>query len=156
MITYKKGNLLEQPDIDVIIHQANLFHTFGAGIAKQIKEKFPEAYAADCKTVHGDKSRLGNYSYAFSNDKLILNLYSQFGLSSSNRVTSYDAMVTGLTKIKLDIECNVFDLQDNFKIGMPHKIGCGLANGNWEIVNSILKSIFEDSELDVNIYEFCP
>ena len=34
-------------EFDVIIQGCNCFHTMGAGIAKYIKQDFPEAFAAD-------------------------------------------------------------------------------------------------------------
>ena len=44
-----KGNLLNsfEKDFNVILHGCNCFSTMGAGIAKQIAEKYPEAYRAD-------------------------------------------------------------------------------------------------------------
>ncbi len=34
-----------------------------SGIARQIREKYPEAYEADCKTVAGDIKKLGTFSW---------------------------------------------------------------------------------------------
>lgn len=48
MITTKTGDLLKAQDVDVIVHRANLFHTFGGGIARFIGKIWPEAYEADC------------------------------------------------------------------------------------------------------------
>ena len=48
---------------DVIVHGCNCMCTMGAGIAKQIKQKFPEAYRVDCQTKKGDRSKLGTISY---------------------------------------------------------------------------------------------
>ena len=57
-------------EIQIIIHGCNCFRSFGAGIAKSIKERYPEAYEADLNTGHGDKNKLGHYSYAkLSDDK---------------------------------------------------------------------------------------
>lgn len=66
MIRYVDGNLLtmaQNGDFDVIAHCANCFCTFGAGIALQIKETFPEAYVVDCETKAGDLAKLGTISY---------------------------------------------------------------------------------------------
>jgi hypothetical protein len=43
MITYRIGNLLEEPDLTHIAHQCNLYHNFGAGLAAQIAKKWPRA-----------------------------------------------------------------------------------------------------------------
>ncbi len=39
--------------LDVIVHGANCQCVMGAGIAAQIKKRFPEAYAADLRTSKG-------------------------------------------------------------------------------------------------------
>ena len=62
-----KGDLLHlalAKKLDVIIHGCNCFCTMGAGIARSIKECFPEAYEADCKTKRGKLSKLGSLSFA--------------------------------------------------------------------------------------------
>lgn len=61
-----KGNLIGlalSGEFDVIIHGCNCFHTMGAGIAKQIRQYFPEAYVADLHTGRGDLRKLGSYSH---------------------------------------------------------------------------------------------
>ena len=62
-----KGDLIKlalDGRFDVIIHGCNCYCTMGAGIAKAIKNIFPEAYDADCKTEKGSKPKLGSYSSA--------------------------------------------------------------------------------------------
>ena len=56
----KQGDLLQYAQegvFDVIIHGCNCFCTMGAGIAKAIKARFPEAYQADCQTPKGDRAK---------------------------------------------------------------------------------------------------
>jgi len=63
---YAKGDLLkmaEEGKFDVIVHGCNCFNTMGAGIARQIARRFPEAYAADCETIASDISKLGTFSF---------------------------------------------------------------------------------------------
>ena len=52
---------------DVVIHGCNCFNTTGAGVAKQIKLQYPEAYQADKLTIKGDKGKLGSYTQAETN-----------------------------------------------------------------------------------------
>lgn len=156
MITYKTGDLIEaglKGEVDVIIHQANLEHTFGAGIAKQIREKLPYAYDADVNySVKGSKDKLGWYTVGVPPNlggfllPIVINLYSQPTLYPSH--TSYDAMFEGLSKIATD----AFGTS-NKKIGIPYQMGCGLADGNWEIVKTIIEQAFEGSDLEVIIYK---
>jgi len=81
-IEFRKGNLLEQDDIEVIIHQCNCFNCMGAGIAKSITKKWPEVQDADDRTKRGDVDKLGTYTAAVVNEqtdsqKTVINLYSQ-------------------------------------------------------------------------------
>lgn len=157
MITEVVGNLLQTNKCNLIIHQANLFHTFGAGIAHAILEKFPEAYAADKATTHGDESnaKLGSYSLGRITDskgtsiKNVINLYSQTGIGGKDRQTSYDAMVQGLTSLRNRMEKN----PSHWIVGIPYQMGCGLANGSWTIVRAILEDIFGRSPVEVYIYK---
>ena len=59
-----RGNLLalaRSGRFDVIVHGCNCRHAMGAGIAKQIKDSFPEAWAADLATPAGGLAR-GDWS----------------------------------------------------------------------------------------------
>lgn len=61
------GDLLQlavDGHFDVIIHGCNCQCQMGKGIALAIKRRFPEAYAADCRTAKGDVAKLGTISVA--------------------------------------------------------------------------------------------
>lgn len=146
MIEYREGSLLEQEDLTHLIHQANLYCTFGSGLALAIKKKFPEAYQADLRTMKGDLKKLGSWSTAECEGfGWVINLYSQIGISSTERTTSYDALVKGLTGLERVLR------DPAYKVGIPYKLGCGLANGSWPIVSAIISDIFEKSSVNVVI-----
>lgn len=139
-----KGDLIKlalQGKFDVIIHGCNCFTTMGAGIAKTIKRKFPEAYQADLKTEKGDQSKLGTISFAevdFENGKLIVvNGYTQFNWRGSGRKADYDAIRNVFKEIK-----NKFS---GLRIGYP-AIGAGLAGGDWNIISKIITEELEGEE----------
>ena len=75
MIINKDVNIFDLPT-QAIIHQANCQTTMGSGIAKQIREKYPEAFEADCRTTRGDITKLGSFSWVKARDgKYIYNCY---------------------------------------------------------------------------------
>ena len=81
-----KGDLIKlalDGEFDVIVHGCNCFCTMGAGIAKQIKNSFPIAYAADLETNKGDRSKLGTCSVAVVNDLTVVNAYTQYSWKGS-------------------------------------------------------------------------
>ncbi len=149
-IYYRIGDLLEQKDINIILNINNLFHTFGAGIALAIKNKYPEAYKADLKTIYGDKSKLGTFSWVKTqDDKTICNLYAMKDLGAQKRQLDYEAFYTCLEKIKELIDGSIN--KDKYVVGIPYKIGAALAGGDWEVIKSMINSVFGDSNIKVVI-----
>jgi len=135
-----------------IIHQANCQNTMQSGIARQIRERYPEAYEADCKTVAGDIKKLGTFSWVKTHDdKYIYNCYSQFRYGKEQRHTNYEAVYNGLSSIKSHAESHQLK-----SLSLPHKMGCNLGGGNWKIVNSIIEVLFEDSSIDLYICRYEP
>jgi O-acetyl-ADP-ribose deacetylase (regulator of RNase III) len=137
------GNLIdltEQGLFDVIVHGCNCFHTMGAGIAKEIKERYPEAYEADALfTSKGDKSKLGKYTWVkvkgpkpLEHEFFITNAYTQYYFGDAKKhgpMLDYDAV------------SSVFSMINSFfgglRIGYP-KIGAGLAGGDWDVISNII------------------
>ena len=133
---------------DVIVHQCNCFHKFGAGIALQILKKFPLAFEADKTTEYGSKAKLGSITYCtipLGRGFIIVNGYSQFGCGFGRLQTDYEAVRRVFQKIKKEFS--------GMKIGYP-LYGSGLAGGNWEIISKII-----DEELqgeDHTLVEYKP
>lgn len=126
------GNLLhlaEQGTFDVIIHGCNCQCAMGAGIAKSIKEFYPQAYVADQSTEKGSLSKLGDYSKADTGKFIIVNAYTQFDWRGNGVKVDYNAVRSVFKKIRKDFSGK--------KIGYP-KIGAGLANGNWDLIQQII------------------
>lgn len=133
MINYVKGDLFDMLEgQDAIIHGCNCFNTMGAGFAKQIAQRYPDAETADMRTAYGSSDKLGCYSDVFVDDIRIINAYTQYRTSTSKDVFEYCAFDTVLRKLELK---DYFTLNN---IIMP-KIGSGLAHGNWELIEMIIK-----------------
>lgn len=153
MIKEIEGDIFEHPyekRLDCIIHQCNLYHTFGSGIAAEIKKRFPYAYKEDLETGRGDESELGTYRIALDcklMNPAIVNAYCQKGISATQRTTCYAAM----GKVFFDLERQLvkeYNPGDNETVlGIPYKIGCGLGGGEWGVVYPIIKSVFENSPI---------
>ena len=57
-----EANLLDFPNnINSIAHSCNTRNIMGAGIAKQIKDRYPEAYEADTKAFNTEYDEDGQY-----------------------------------------------------------------------------------------------
>jgi len=131
-----KGDLIHYTlngHFDVIIHGCNCFCSMGAGIARLIRDKFPNAYQADLKTDMGDKHKLGTYSQARikinGNIFTIVNGYTQYDFSGRSVLVDYGAVQKLFARIKKQFA--------DQRIGYP-KIGAGLAKGDWEVISDII------------------
>lgn len=127
MIKYIKGDLLalaEQGQFDAIVHGCNCFNTMGAGIAKQIADKYPQAMLADDATVRGDCTKLGNWTVSHANVAgfAIINAYTQYNFSDGKTdVFEYDSFSVILRKLAM--------IHSDIRYGFPY-IGMGLARGD--------------------------
>lgn len=142
-----QGNLVTmalEGHFDVIAHGCNCFNTMGAGIAKEIKERIPVAYEADQLTKKGDIRKLGNFTFAQcvieGTSFFVLNCYTQFHygknhLDGVEKPVDYEAITLCLRKIN-----HIFAGKS---IGLP-LIGCGLAGGDWTIVEKIIETELKD------------
>jgi O-acetyl-ADP-ribose deacetylase (regulator of RNase III) len=147
-----KGDLLKS-DCDVIAHQANCYSRMGAGIAKQIVQKWP-VVAVEDRNFHitSPSKRLGQFSYAFveQNTVMVCNLYGQLNYGTGAVQTNYAALESSI-RLMMDFlkQSPVFKSK---KIGFPFRLGCGLAGGDWAVVSKILNRISEEYDVDLYAY----
>ena len=137
------GNLIDlaiDNKFDVIVHGCNCFHTFGSGIAREIKNRIPGAFEADKQTVAGDRNKLGTYTWfnAVKHKFSVVNAYTQYRFGGNQDHFQYD----NLEKVLYSL---VNDFGDS-RFGFP-LIGMGLANGSPDkILNCLLR--FEEKLKD--------
>ena len=120
-------------NFDLIVHGCNCFCTMGAGIAKSIKEYFPEAYAADMDTVNGAREKLGSITSAVAfrnnNNITVVNGYTQYSPTGKGILVDYDAVSSVFREIK--------KTYSGCRIGYP-MIGAGLAKGDWQVISGLI------------------
>ena len=155
MIHNLENTNLLQANVDAFGHCANCFCTMGSGIARQIREIFPEAYEADCKTSKGDKSKFGKFSLANVSGnqynkslKYIYNLYGQFNYGTESRKLNYEAIYSALESMAANCQNNGV-----LKVGFPYGMGCRLAGGHFPIVEKMIEVIFKDFDVYICSYD---
>lgn len=145
----KKGCLitaLENKEVDFIFHQCNCFNTFGRGVAATIKKRIPNAYKADLETISGDRGKLGRFTYADG----VYNIYGQYTYGTKKQETVYLALAVGLNRAVGDIITNKGLIGAN--VGVP-LIGCGLAGGDWGVVEGMLEVLEKEYDINFTLYE---
>lgn len=142
------GNLLDFPNgINAIAHSCNTHNVMGAGIANQIKYRYPNAYSADCHAMMDGDNVLGDFSFSVTDatqTKGIYNMYTQDKIGGE-RAVNYEAFYVALNKVAGHIEWQSKHEGEEKVLGLPYGISCGLAGGNWEIVKAMIEDIFLDS-----------
>jgi O-acetyl-ADP-ribose deacetylase (regulator of RNase III) len=134
----------------------------GSGIAPQIKKKYPNA----CKPYFNDKrtpeEKLGTclvgQDMNGTDSIAVAHLYGQLRYGNNVIQTDYNAFATAFTnalKMLTNIEY-IKGSGHSIKIGLPHLIGCGLAGGDWGIVESIILEASSNFNIDIWMYKFTP
>jgi O-acetyl-ADP-ribose deacetylase (regulator of RNase III) len=130
MLKHTKGNLLdlaEAGEFDIIVQGCNCWNTMGGGIAREIRERYPQAMLADNETVKGDYLKLGNWTEARAHVAgfTIINAYTQYNMSQGTDVFEYTAFELILQKL--------YHTYGDKRIGLPY-IGMGLAGGHRDTI----------------------
>ena len=161
------GNILTPVDprenMVIVCHQVNCFGAMGVGLAKEIKQKYPnvyDAYFREClrlKNIRENSSRnrnqkpgLGNVLFCpvASDGFVIANLFSQYRWGTEKRQTDYDALRSCLRKVYEYSQMNKTPLT----VRIPYKLGCGYGGGNWDVVQDIIREELEETGVNVEIW----
>lgn len=163
-IHFIKGNLLEE-NLDYYCHQVNCQGRMGSGIAKSIKEKWPNVYDEYMKKCRDREDEIYHMCGGSKNgidwsetllgeiqlvhvgeNKNVVNMFAQqyYGYNGK-RYTSYDAFWACLGKIREIVPVGS-------KIGFPERIGCGLGGANWEVIKTMIWEVLSE-DFDVYIYK---
>lgn len=152
-----EGNLLDFPcEITRIAHSCNTHNVMGAGIAKQIKDRYPNAYESDCHARYEDQNNLGNWSFAWTDSTCqrgIYNLYTQSQIGGK-RAVNYEAFHKSLSFVAEHLHYNYLHGEDDVILGLPYGISCGLAGGNWNIIYEMINDILADMPYQTFIVKY--
>lgn len=134
-------------DIDegLIVHQVNCRGRMGAGVAGQLKEKYPVIYKKYIEVYNefinsGETMKLlGTFQIVPINTKLkVVNAFTQFNFGYDGKLyTDYSAIESGFKTLKL---VNIKKLP----VYIPYKYGSGLAGGNFDKVSKIIHSVYPE------------
>lgn len=136
-MTTIKGDLLDIAE-GIICHQVNCQRVAGAGLALQIRNKWPEWY----KQFRFNQPFLGSvWLYRPSNScahtsLVIASFYAQDGYGHGLQ-TDYNAFESCLRELK---QMNLTQ-----RVYFPSGVGAGLAGGDSEIIHSLIEKYFPNA-----------
>ena len=146
-----RGDLLKlalDGRFDVILHGCNCQCVMGAGIAKQVRTLFPEAFEADLETRKGAREKLGTISWAAiarpSARFVIVNAYTQFHWRGGGVKVEYDAVRSAMKSVKSRFA--------GLRIGYP-QIRAGMAGGDWEVISRIISEELAGERHSLVVYD---
>lgn len=153
MLIYKNGDLLKS-DCTVVMHQANCQKTMGAGIAKAISKMYPGAYLVDKNSNLSPEERFGTFTHYTSKDNgvTVVNLYGQLHFGRGGNFTNYDKLESAIDSFLSYAKDNKNEI-DLSKVGVPYKIGSGLAGGDWKVVNNLIEKQSRKHKVNIHIYK---
>ena len=163
-LIYKVGDLTKAPEY-CIAHGCNAQGVMGSGVAKAIREAFPDAYRvyrSYYESQHG--LQLGANCYWDNDEKLIVNMITQdrYG-KDGRRYVNYEAIATCLEGVdhegrtRTELQGKPYDQNPFDSVALP-KIGAGLGGGDWKVIRAIIESsckflqpvvyVMNESEID--------
>ena len=124
-----QGNILDIQS-GIIAHQVNCQRVAGAGLALQIRRKWPAWYTDYFNAV----PFMGRASLFYVSKTLaIASLYAQHGYNKNTRQTDYKAFSVSLSALVRNTPGK--DLY------IPYGIGCGLGGGDWDAVSMMIDAV---------------
>lgn len=161
MVTFHKGNILDS-GADVICHQVNCQGKMNSGVAKAIREKWPDVYIKymESNEIIWDKAHehgrmiwnhmLGQIQVVFIADKktmAVVNMFAQENYGyDGRRYTSYDAFWSCLGEIKRTIN-------PGLRIAFPARIGCVRGGANWNVILKMIEEVLGE-DYNVEIWDY--
>lgn len=141
MIIYKQGDLMSVNE-GIIVHGCNARGSMGSGVALAVRYKYAEAFKLYRKQYLAQGLNLGEVVWCWQDDVFIANAITQetYGRDSSVRYVNYVAIATCFKEIFKEA------LTHNLVVNFP-KIGAGLANGDWSIIEQLINDADPSNEI---------
>ena len=157
-VTIVRGDLLDA-DAKFICHQVNCQGAMGAGLARQIAEKWPyvkKEYTNLCRRTTDKHSLLGTFQIVEANggnskstDPFVINIFGQEYYGRGGVYTDTSALIRAFRDLN-DTLRSPYKNHPRPVLAFPHGFGCGLAGGDWEEVEELIVKYLPDC--DVVIY----
>lgn len=147
MLKTISGDLLDFTD-GIICHQVNYLGVMGGGVAAAIREKILtedqyNSYVSYCRKY--GRTAIGTVQF-IGGGLIVANMFCQedFTVAGISH-TDYTALRRCLIRVR-----SLAQIQGK-RVYLPYHIGCGIANGDWTIVESIIQDVFDSYPVEAYI-----
>ena len=143
MIETRYGNALDV-QTGIIVHGCNCQGVMGAGIAFEVKNRFPAAFHEYVQAHRNRGLKLGEITFAeVAPNKFIINANTQEGYNRDGRQVSYDAIADCFTEVTRFAKTIETHRGQKLEIIFP-MIGAGLGGGDWKVISAIIDAVVPD------------
>lgn len=141
-ITYRTGDLLTAPE-PAIVHGCNARGVMGSGVARLIRQQYPQAYKAYRDAYESERSLSpGQTIWVKCDPHIVINAITQDGYGRNgachvdyNAVDAVMRRIDNVARLTQDPECERETID---AVGMP-LIGAGLAGGSWATISRVIE-----------------
>lgn len=161
MIEFKYGDILTT-SARVICHQVNCKGVMGKGLAKQIKDKYPEVYDDYLYYIQRMNKKgenfLGEVKVSSTTDghHAIAHLFAQDGYGYNKVYTDLSALKQALYTLRMYNDMSMEADGQTIDYAIPYNIGAGLGGANPDDVHALLNEVFKDYEGTVEFWIYEP
>lgn len=135
---YINGDILAPASFEsaptMICHLVNCKGVMGAGLTHQVKEKYPwiiKAYKERCEAGFAELGQVQVCSAIAEAGYLIANIFGQDAFCGQCCHTDYGALRKAFSYL--------VGAYPGYVIRIPHKMGCGLGSGDWNVVRDVIE-----------------
>ena len=144
MIYRVKGDIFD-PQYEVFCHQVNCQHVMGGGLAKEVKNRYPEVYQ---EYEDREYPFLGAIDWIHTHDnRICVNMYAQEDYGTYERFTDY----IGFAQCLVELSDYLHSIPQEYKVAFPDHIGCGLGGGDWHVIYALIQDFEKTIKQDVYI-----
>ncbi len=135
---FKTGNVVSavlDHEVDYMLHVTNSQRVMGSGVAKEVRDRIPEAYEA-----YMDKQEKGVIGTNTSGGNVVNMTAQQYYGYDKRRYLDYGALAECLFKVREDLKMLPV-MRKVWKIGIPDHMGSDRAGGDWDTVLELVMGI---------------
>ena len=147
MLREEIGNLITGK-YPVFCHQVNCKGVMGSGVARQIRNEYPEVYHEYKFLCSNGNASLGKIQPVKTSDgRTCVNMFAQYSYGRDGQYTNYEAFKKCLENLRKWMQAK----PELTEIALPKYIGCGLGGGKWDVIYGIIKDFARSIPWDIVI-----